>query len=221
MPRARTAGTGTRSHKKAAPADPALEAMVDTIVDDGANPDEKPAPRPRTQKPGPKKVISETTKLVGDALAVGISMMGDNPDKRKALTMPEAQSIGHPIVRMLSRRLPSWIKPFLPKTKLSPEDAADLEEIAATLAKWGMRLATVLVADFVEGKEKAQAGRQQAHAGEEAHAPVERPAAPGVSLNDLRAGEREQAVAQAAPAVNGHNPAFDILHSVDLGIEAA
>ena len=222
MPRARTAGTGTRSHhRKAAPADPALEAMVDTIVDDGANPDEKPAPRPRAQKPGPKKVISETTKLIGDGLAVGIAMVGQHPDPRRSLTMPEAQSIGHPVVRMLSRRLPGWVKPFLPKSKLSAEDAADLEEIAATLAKWGMRLVTVMVTDFIEGREKAHAGRQQAHAGEEVHAPVERPAAPMASLNDLRANEREHAVAQAAPVANGHNPAFDILNSVDLGIEAA
>lgn len=205
--------------KKVVKEAPELEAMEDTLSPDIDMPAEKPSPaRPRMQKPGPKKVISETTKLMGDALAVGISMVGDNPDKRKALTMPEAQSIGHPIVRMLSRRLPAWIKPLLPKTKLSPEDAADLEEIAATLAKWGMRLATVIVADFVEGKEKAQEARKQGQPAPESHRPA---AAPTASLNDLRANEREQAAALVTPQPNGHNPAFDVLNSVDLGIEAA
>lgn len=177
--------------------------------------------KPRQQKAGPKKVISETTRIVGDGLAAGVLLATSQADRRKNLTMEEARSIGHPVVRMVGRRIPAWIKPLLPKTKLNPDDAADIEEIAATLAKWGVRLLTIVVQDFIEAREKALAGRQQQQAVHNTPPPGRTvPDHPSASLNDLRAETREQAVELATPQPNGHNPAFDVLNNIDLGIEA-
>lgn len=233
----RPRGSTTRTRRKAAPPAPELEAMVDTIVDDGVNPDEVKAPRASRQRPGPRKVLSETSKIVGDGLAVGVMLATSQPDTRKNLTMPEAQSIGHPVARMVGRRVPGWLKPLLPRTKLSPEDAADLEEIFATLAKWTLRLVTIMVQDVVEGREKAKKGtQQQAAVNHTQQAATPSDEFTQMSLEALRLdAARKQMAAQAGltpprpaeqaaafiaqPTQNGHNPAFDTLLNVDFGIE--
>jgi len=216
MPRPKTNPNARSHHKKPAPPAPELEAMVDTLVD-STNPDEMRVRAPARQKPGAKKVHGITTKIMGDGLAVGVKIATYNPDPRKNLTQAEAQSIGHPVVRMLARRVPGWVKPFLPKTSLSPEDTADIEEILATIAKWGVRLLTIAVNDIFAAKEQAQATRQQKQA---AHGPVVAPRPAQASLHQLQAEQREAMVIESVPAANGHNPAFDVLNNVDLGVEA-
>lgn len=206
MPRPRTERTTRSHHKKPAPPSPELDAMIDTITD-GANPAEKPTP-PRAQKPGPKKVLSETSRILGDGLASGVLIVTKHPDPRKNLSVEEARSIGHPIVRMLGRRVPDWLKPVLPKSKLNPDDAADVEEILATIMRFGLRVLSLAIADFMDAREKGQVARRaaqetSAHNAAVMHQPIQ--ATTGIS-------SRPAPVAQA----NGHN-AFDALQSIDLG----
>ena len=224
---ARPRGSTTRTRRKAQPPAPGLETLVDTLADD-TNPDEvKSSPRPSRQKPGPRKVLTETSKMVGDGLAMGVLFATQQPDTRKNLTKEEAESIGHPVARMLWRRLPNWAKPFLPKTNLSPEDAADIEEIIATLAKWSLRLLTIVVQDAVENRENAKISRQQKSAvNHTQNAP--RPSVDVTHMAVEAMREHQQSVAPiqtpqqpgpviAQPVQNGHNPAFDVLNNIDMG----
>ena len=228
MPRPRS--TTPRPRRKKEPPVPGLETMVDTLADD-TNPDDvKAAPRPSRQKPGPRKVLSETSKMVGDGLAMGVLFATQQPDTRKNLTKEEAESIGHPIARMIWRRAPTWLKPLLPKTNLSPEDAADIEEIIATLAKWSLRLLAIVVQDAVEARENAKISRQQQAVANHTqaqprpsvnaiHVPVnDMPmnVAVGTAISNMPQPQQPGPVV-AQPVQNGHNPAFNVLPNIDMG----
>lgn len=204
MPRPRGPNFRVRNRK---PASPELEAMVDTI-EDSVNPEPRPT---RAQKAGPKKVLGETTKIFGYGASIGIMLLTSQPDARKNLTKEEAESLGHPVVRMLARRIPAWLKPFLPKTKLNAEDAADIEEILATMGKWSVRLVKIMVEDFLTQRETAPTNQQKTHAKQEANT-VE-------SVASTSFDEQQPII--TAPSPQGHNPAFDILRNIDLGMEAA
>lgn len=199
------------------------DMMEDTMVDDDTiNPEQDKPAKVSRQRSGPRKVRSRTTAIIGDGLAAGVLLATADPDTRKNLTKEEAQSIGHPVIRMLARRVPGWLKPLLPKTNLDPDDLADLEEIAATLAKWGVRRMSIMFEDVLNGRhqQKTEAQQQQAinHRPPVSHPSV---AVPTASLDALRKQTIVDAgITPATPAPeNGHNPAFDVLNNVDLGVE--
>lgn len=199
----------TRTRKQPAPE---LEAVMDTISDE-INPDAEEQParksRPSRQKPGAKKVMGETSRLFGDALAMGVKAVTQGNDTRKGMDTAEAESIAHPLVRMIGRRLPNWLKPLLPRTKLNQEDTADIEEMLATLAKYGLRLLTITFQDLVTAKERAQAYR-------ETHTVHSTATVAPDEYDDEEDSKPVQPATQ--PASNGHSM-FSALSTIDLGIE--
>lgn len=195
-----------RPRRKAAPR-PDLEAMIDTIEESISSDDEiedEPKPRRQHRQAGAKKVHAETTQIFGDGVAVGVLLLTNQKDTRKNLTQEESQSIGHPVIRMLSRRLPNWLKPLLPKTKLSKEDSADLEEILATIGKWSVRLIKIAVEDFLTAREHAQQSQKQAQKDFESRTVESTPQTTPTPAANGRA--------------NAPNP-FDQLQIIDLGQE--
>lgn len=138
----------------------------------------------KERKPGAKKVLSETTKAVADTLAASLCYATQNKaNPKKNIAYEEAQSITSPIVRMIGRRLPKFLKPLLPKTKLNEQDAADLEEIIVTLAKFSLRFLAVTMEEITMSKEAKQAEKQQKETtNQQAPAPGT-PAAPAPAVN--------------------------------------
>jgi hypothetical protein len=195
--------------------DAAVEDTMMDDIDDIMPVEEKRAKKSsHGGKPGPRKVRSKTTEIIGDTVAAGVLLATADTDTRKNLTKEEAQSIGHPIVRMVGRRVPEWFKPLLPKTKLNPDDLADLEEIAATLAKWALRRMTLVFDDILARRTKKEAQQRQAVTQQSA---IARPsiAVPSASLDELRM--RDTPPAATPVPENGHNPMFDLLNNIDLG----
>lgn len=208
-PRSTAKAPKSRTRSKKQSIRPEVQAAMDTL-EESINPGEE-APRPaRAQKPGPKKVLSDTSKIFGDGVAAGVLFVTRQKDARANLSFEEAQSIGHPVVRLLARRVPAWLKPFLPKSKLSADDAADLEEILATLGKWTVRLITIMVSDVLAEKEHAE------------HAPTPQQTRAAQSSRDTEWERMANASLQAdyrRPAPE-FNP-FNQIKSIDLGVEVA
>lgn len=97
---------------------------------------------PAKGKAGPKKVLSETSKIIGNNIA---GMLADSTQVKagaveKGLSYQESQSIVHPTIRIVWRRVPEVAKDALPDIPgLEKEDVADLLEIATTFARFMMR----------------------------------------------------------------------------------
>jgi hypothetical protein len=118
---------------------------------------------------------------------------------------------------MVGRRIPGWLKPLVPKIDLNPDDLADLEEIAATAAKWTVRIVTTMAQDIINSRtnQKVEAQHRQAV---QHQSPIARPsiAVPTASLDELRM--RDTPPAATPVPENGHNPMFDMLNNIDLGV---
>ena len=220
--RKRTTTRTTRA-KKPTTAPPMVDTKEETIED--AEPRVAP---PREQKAGPKKVLSETAKAIADAGAVVLTVQSAGNDG-KGLQFAEAQSITHPLTRMVGRRIkkwvPDWAKQYIPtKVKLDPDDMADLEEIAVTLGKYALRIMAMMVREFVMSKEQAQAAKQRA-AATGMGAPARPAPAPAYEnpidqqMPEVFGQEAESSAPVGQVSSNGHNPAFDAI-GADFGIEA-
>lgn len=205
-----------RSHARKPKVAPGVN-LVDTaeeIIKD----DEQRVSPPREKKPGPKKVLDETGKAIADAGAIGLVEVTKGTDG-KGLLFAEAQSLTAPLTRILGRRIPDWLKKFVPSVKINPDDAADIEEIAVTLGKYALRILMLTIQEYTLNKEKSVAERQQRQAtGTTQPANVIRMTTP---RQDTTPQEPEHIDAGMTGVVStqGHNPAFNDL-GVDIGMEA-
>lgn len=173
--------------------------------------EDAPAPKkPRQRSPGPKKVLSEASKGIADAGAkVLVSATGGKKKPEKALQFAEAQAITVPVIRIASRRLPKALKKFTPKTKLSPEDAADLGMILTTIAKYLMRLIFLAIDEY----NNRDTGGQQEEAVVKNAPPAQRPR-PTMEIYDLEAVESDRV---GVSSQGRHNPVFNAI-GADYGI---
>lgn len=179
--------------------------------------EDAPAPpkKPRQRSPGPKKVLSEASKGIADAGAkVLVDVTGGKKTPAKALQFGEAQAITVPTIRIVSRRLPKVLKQFTPKTKLSPEDAADIGMIMATIAKYLLRLILLSIDEYTNRKE-TQAGGQQGEAVIRNAPTAQRPRPSTMQIYDLDAVESDKE--RVGVSSNGHNPMFSAI-GADFGL---
>lgn len=180
--------------------------------------EDMPAPAParkRSGRPGAKKVLDETGKGVADAGALLLTKISAGKDG-KGLLFSEAQSITTPATRIAGRRLPKFLKQFAPKTKLSPADAADLEEILVTLGKYLLRLVLIGIAEWQNQKDAKEGGQQKEAVMQNAQRPTPRQAPTelqAMQVLDLTEPEQER----VGVSSNGHNPAFSII-GADFGL---
>ena len=185
-----------------------LDTAEDTLEDIPAEPK-----KPRAKQPGPAKVIDETGKAIANDVAK--TLVKATSKNGKGLLYEEAQSITTPAARIIARRLPKflqdWGKKFAPKVKVDPRDFADLQEIAVTLVKVGLRLLALSLQEAVTKKEAGTQASQQKLVVNNAP-----PAAPvpqnsiiaTVPLDDLSNDEGQLRVGVSS---NGHNPMFSAL----------
>jgi|SRR5579872_3215895 len=172
---------------------PAEDVAEEQLFEEG--PPKKAAPKSRSAKPGPKLVLSETSRTIANEGAKVLAKATEGKDKH-GLTVEEAQSITTPAMRMIMRRMPNWLKKItaalgVSKLKMNADDLADIQEITLTLGKYVLRLSMVLLNEFISGMEQkqAQSGAQPT--------PIRRP------------------VAMPAPAMN-HDPELEIREPVSV-----
>ncbi len=161
---------------------PAEDVAEEELFEDG--PPKKATPKPRSAKPGPKLALSESNKAIANAGAKALAKATKGRDNH-GLTEDEAQSITTPIMRMIMRRMPAWLKKLsaamgVSKLKMNPDDIADLQEIALTLGKYTMRLSMVLLNEFISGMEQKQA---QGSTPQAQPTPIRRAAMPAAPMN--------------------------------------
>jgi hypothetical protein len=167
-------------------------------------------------------VLDESGKAIADT-AAGLLVIATSGKPGHALQPTEAQSITTPVLRMLARRLPKFLKKIAPQTKLNPQDAADLEEIAITIGKYILRLIMLSLAEMTAQKEARQVARQQQNVRNNVAtqpAPAPAPVAPA-EINDMQildlTNDRQAVPAErVGVSSNGNNPAFSVLGN-DLG----
>ena len=146
----------------------------------------KAAPKARSAKPGPKLALSESNKAIANAGAKALAKATKGRDNH-GLTEDEAQSITTPIMRMIMRRMPAWLKKVsaamgVSKLKMHPDDIADLQEILLTLGNYTLRLSMVLLNEFITGLEKGQAQQGASQQPTPIHLPVAMPMNTGPEL---------------------------------------
>jgi hypothetical protein len=178
---------------------------------------------PSKGKAGPKKVMNEATRHIGNNLA---GMLADSTQVKagtieKGLTYQESQSIVHPTIRIVWRRIPEVAKDSLPDIPgLEKEDVADLLEIATSLARFILRRAEI----WYHGWRNKQLNK--------GNTPIQRgvqPTAPATSNPDVDAffSESEEQPpdlmarsqqAQPSRSSNGHSPEMVAMLPDDMGM---
>lgn len=215
MPRKPTGRPNGRPRKTSVSDGVNLVDTVEDIIED--TPPQRVQP-PREKKAGPKKVLDETGKAIADA---GASIVA----AKTPIHFDEAQSLTTPTVRLVGRRLPKLLKNVSPKIKMNPDDAADIEEITATLVKVFLRLLAELIQEIIKNQGKAKAAQQQQQA-QGAARPVQ-PAQPVHVANivpirpDVKLPQEQESKPENTGFLSGpHNPAFDLI-GTDMGFEGA